>query len=147
MRRPATPVGIGMTLCNRAAYLNEAVESLLAQSHREFTLVLVDDGSTDETERLARAFEQRDPRVQYVRCAERRGMVAAWRTAFEQASPEGVRYFAWASDHDRWHPRWLQTLLETLEEHPDVVLAYPLTQRIAADTTAPRAPDGSARAG
>lgn len=130
MRRPATPVGIGMTLCNRAAYLNEAVESLLTQSYREFTLVLVDDGSTDETERLARAFEQRDPRVQYVRCAERRGMVAAWRTAFEQASPEGVRYFAWASDHDRWHPRWLQTLLETLEEHPDVVLAYPLTQRI-----------------
>ncbi len=126
----ATPVGIGMTLCNRAAYLNEAVESFLAQSYREFKLVLVDEGSTDETEGLARGFEQRDPRVKYVRFAERRGMVAAWRMAFEQASAEGASYFAWASDHDRWHPRWLQTLVDTLEQYPDVVLAYPLTQRI-----------------
>jgi len=119
-----------MTLCNRAEYLNEAVESLLAQSYAEFNLVLVDDGSTDETERLALAFEKRDPRVRYVRCAERRGMVAAWRMAFEQASAQGARYFAWASDHDRWHPRWLHTLIDTLERYPDVVLAYPLTQRI-----------------
>jgi len=130
MTRAAAPVGIGMTLCNRAAYLNEAVESLLAQSYAEFNLVLVDDGSTDETESLALAFEQRDPRVRYVRCAERRGMVAAWRMAFEQATAHGARYFAWASDHDRWHPRWLQTLVDTLEQYPDVVLAYPLTQRI-----------------
>ena len=113
-----TPVGIGMTLCNRAAYLTEAVESLLAQSYGEFKLVLVDDGSTDETENLARAFEQRDPRVKYVRCAERWGMVAAWRAAFEQATAEGASYFAWASDHDRWHPRWLQTLVNTLEQYP-----------------------------
>jgi len=130
MTRPATPVGIGMTLHNRAAYLNEAVESLLAQSYREFKLVLVDDGSTDETEGLARTFEQRDPRVQYVRFVERRGMVAAWRAAFEHASADGSSYFAWASDHDRWHPQWLQTLVDTLEQYPDVLLAYPLTQRI-----------------
>jgi glycosyltransferase involved in cell wall biosynthesis len=130
MTRRAARVGIGMTLFNRAAYLHEAVESLLAQSYREFNLVLVDDGSTDDTERLARAFEQRDPRVRYVRLPERRGMVAAWRTAFERASAEDITYFAWASDHDRWHPAWLQTLVDTLEQYPDVLLAYPLTQRI-----------------
>ncbi|MGH7555147.1 MAG: glycosyltransferase, partial [Longimicrobiales bacterium] len=61
---------------------------------------------------------------------ERRGMVAAWRSAFEQATARGARYFAWASDHDRWHPRWLETLVGTLQQYPDVVLAYPLTQRI-----------------
>jgi hypothetical protein len=123
-------VGIGMTLCNRAAYLSEAVESLLSQWFTEFALVLVDDGSTDDTERLARAFAARDRRVRYVRFDARRGMVAAWQEAFEQATRDGASYFAWASDHDRWHPKWLETLVATLDAHPEAVLAYPLTQRI-----------------
>ena len=40
------------------------------------------------------------------------------------------RYFAWASDHDLWHPRWLQELVDALDRHPEVVLAYPLNRRI-----------------
>lgn len=131
---PASPlVGIGMTLRNRAGYLTEALDSLLAQSYEHFELVMIDDGSTDETEAVARAYEQRDPRLRYVRFPERRGMVAAWRAAFEHASAHGAHYFAWASDHDRWHVRWLETLAGTLQEYPDVVLAYPLTQRIDPD--------------
>ena len=127
----STPlVGIGMTLRNRAEYLAEAIDSLLAQSYRHFQLVMVDDGSTDETEAIARAYARRDPRLRYVRFAERRGMVAAWRSAFEHATADGAQYFAWASDHDRWDPRWLETLTGTLQQYPDVLLAYPLTQRI-----------------
>ena len=123
-------VGIGMTLCDRATYLREAIESLLNQSFGDFRLTLVDDGSTDETESLARSYEQRDPRVRYFRFPERRGMVAAWRAAFERGSAEGEHYFAWASDHDRWHPQWLEALVEALDRAPAVVLAYPRTQRI-----------------
>ena len=126
----AAPVGIGMTLCNRAAYLPEAVESLLSQSFRDFSLVMVDDGSTDGTEGVAQSIAARDARVRYVRFRQRRGMVAAWREAFDQATRDGARYFAWASDHDRWHPQWLEMLFATLEHSPEVVLAYPLTQRI-----------------
>jgi glycosyltransferase involved in cell wall biosynthesis len=133
--RRATPVGIGMTLHNRARYLEDAIDSLLAQSYRNFTLVLVDDGSTDETEVIARRYAQSDERVEYFRLPERRGMISAWRTAFERVSEHGVRYFAWASDHDKWHPRWLESLLKVLDDHPDVVLAYPLTQRIDSQGT------------
>lgn len=121
-----------MTLHNRAAYLPEAIDSLLEQTRRDFTLVLIDDGSSDETESIARSYE-RDPRVRYVRLPERRGMVAAWRAAFDAATSGGARYFAWASDHDRWAPRWLETLVEALEQDESVVLAYPLTQRIDAE--------------
>ena len=124
------PVGIGMTLHNRAPWLREAVDSLLAQSYGDFSLVLVDDGSTDDTETIARSYENGDRRVKYMRLPERRGMVSAWRTAFEQASAHGGRFFAWASDHDKWHPQWLETLMQALESSPSVVLAYPLTQRI-----------------
>lgn len=118
-----------MTLHNRAAYLPEAIDSLLAQSFTDLSLVLLDDGSTDETERIARAYE-RDPRVRYVRMPERQGMVTAWRTAFDLATAGGAQYFAWASDHDRWSPRWLETLVAALDQDAAIVLAYPLTQRI-----------------
>lgn len=130
MNAPAPSVAIGVALHNRAPYLNEALDSLLGQSFRHFSLVLVDDGSTDDTERVARAYEQRDARVRYVRLDGRRGMVAAWRTAFEEATATGALYFAWGSDHDRWHPDWLATLVATLEANPSVVLAYPVTQRM-----------------
>jgi glycosyltransferase involved in cell wall biosynthesis len=136
--RSADPplVGLGVTLRNRAEYLTEAIDSLLAQSYTHFELVLVDDGSTDGTEVLARRYADRDPRVRYIKFPERRGMVAAWRAAFEQASAGGATYFAWGSDHDRWHPRWLETLVATLEGYPEVVAAYPLTQRIGPDGAA-----------
>jgi glycosyltransferase involved in cell wall biosynthesis len=125
-------VGIGLTMHNRADFLCEALDSLLAQSYPHFRLVLVDDGSTDGTEAIARAYEARDARVRYVRFEERRGMIAAWRSAFELATADGAPCFAWASDHDRWHPHWLETLVGELERHPEVVLAYPLTQRMDA---------------
>jgi len=126
-------VGIGVTMRNRSEYLVEAIDSLLAQSYSHFNLVLVDDGSTDDTEAIARAYAARDPRVRYVRFPERRGMVAAWRAAFEEASAGGASYFAWGSDHDRWHPNWLETLVASLEAYPDVVAVYPLTQRMRPD--------------
>ena len=126
------PVGIGVTLHNRCEYLEEALDSLLAQSYEQFRLVLVDDGSTDGTEAMARGYERRDRRVRYVRFDQRRGMVAAWRTAFERAVADGAKYFAWGSDHDRWHPEWLERLVAVLDAHEAVVLAYPRTQRIDA---------------
>jgi hypothetical protein len=93
-------------------------------------LVLVDDGSTDDTEAIARSYERRDPRIRYIKLPSRRGMIEAWRTAFQAASATGARYFAWASDHDRWHPQWIEKLMGVLDDSPSVVLAYPLTQRV-----------------
>jgi hypothetical protein len=127
----APAVGIGATLFNRAAYLREALDSLLAQTYRSFRLVLVDDGSTDGTEEIAREYAARDPRVTYIRHAERQGMTASWRHAFEAAAADpSARYFAWASDHDRWDPRWLERLVAELERAPGVVVAYPHTRRL-----------------
>src|SRR5690606_19999067 len=94
--------------------------------------VLVDDQSTDQTPAIAREYEALDPRVTYVRNPQRLGLVDNARRAFALARERypAAEYFAWASDHDLWHPRWLQQLVETLDRHPEVVLAYPLNRRI-----------------
>ena len=128
---------LGMTLYNNARHLREAADSLLAQSRTDFVLLMLDDGSRDETEAIAREYERRDARVRFFQHPERQGMIPTWREVAERASrdyPEAA-YFAWVSDHDRWHPEWLARLAAELDAHPDVVLAYPLSPRINEDGT------------
>ena len=121
-----------MTLHDNGRFLPEAMESLLAQSDPDFTLVALDDGSTDETPELLRGYAARDPRVRIVRHDVRQGMVAAWRGVFAHARREcpAAEYFAWVSDHDRWAPDWLRRTRAELDAHPEAVLAYPRTLRI-----------------
>ena len=131
----AAPVVLGMTLYNNARHLPEALDSLLAQTFGAFQLILLDDASTDGTEAIAREYAARDPRVQYHRHETRQAMVATWREVVELAQREypEAPYFAWVSDHDRWHPRWLERLVAALESDPGAVLAYPITRRITQD--------------
>ena len=125
-------VVLGMTLYNNARYLPEALESLLAQTHADFTIILLDDASVDHTESVARTYTARDTRIKYFRHDARQAMIATWRDVVQIAMREcpSAEYFAWVSDHDRWHPRWLERLLGELEGDPGAVIAYPITRRI-----------------
>jgi len=128
-------VVLGMTLYNNARHLREAIDSLLAQTYSDFALVLLDDASVDETEAIAREYEHRDARVRYFRHATRQAMIATWREVVEIARREfpSAEFFAWVSDHDRWHPRWLGRLLDEMAGDPSTVLAYPITRRTGQD--------------
>jgi hypothetical protein len=131
---PAPRVVLGMTLHNNAPHLREALDSLLGQTYTDFVLLLLDDASSDDTEAIAREYEATDRRVRYFRHAERQAMIATWREVAELAAREypSAGYFAWVSDHDRWHPRWLESLVTALDEDSGVVLAYPITRRLTA---------------
>jgi glycosyltransferase involved in cell wall biosynthesis len=127
----APRVGIGMTLYNNAAYLPETLESFLSQTYGDFNLVLLDDCSSDQTEKVARDYASRDKRIVYYRNDKREGLVNSWRKVFLLCQGQSqLDYFSWASDHDVWHPEWLACLLADLNEHRQAVLAYPLTQGI-----------------
>jgi hypothetical protein len=128
----APRVTLGMTLYNNAAHLPSAIESLLAQTWRDFTLVLLDDASADDTEAVARHYAAQDPRVTYVRHPQRQAMIATWHEVVDLAAARApsAEYFAWVSDHDRWHPRWLASLVSALDADPAAVLAYPITRRM-----------------
>ena len=126
-------VVLGMTLYNNARHLREAMDSLLAQTFGDFRLVLLDDASADETESIAREYVAKDSRVTYYRHASRQAMIATWREVAELAMRDvpSATYFAWVSDHDRWHPRWLERMVAELDADAGVVLAYPITRRMA----------------
>ena len=125
-------VALGMTLHNNARHLPESIDSLLAQSDTDFGLLLLDDGSSDNTADIAQAYAETDSRIRLEHHAVRQGMVQAWRAAVDLALGHfpDARYFAWTSDHDRWHPEWLRRTRAVLDAHPETVLAYPRTRRI-----------------
>jgi hypothetical protein len=62
-------------------------------------------------------------------------MIATWREVAELAAREcpSAGYFAWVSDHDRWHHRWLESLVAALMKIPASVLPYPITRRLTPD--------------
>jgi glycosyltransferase involved in cell wall biosynthesis len=108
---------------NRAAYLPEAINSVLNQSFRDFEVIIVDDGSTDNTPELVRGI--RDPHVHYVRHLRNRGVAAALNTAWHAARGE---YLARLDSDDVWRPELLEILVSALDADPGLGLIYARAQ-------------------
>ena len=128
-------VVLGLPAYNRPDSLPQAIESLLSQTFGAFELVIVDDANSPETALVAERYRRHDPRIHYEANPLRLGMVDNWRRVFERGRRiyPGATYFAWVSDHDVWHPRWLEELVAVLDVNPDVVLAYCRTLRTLTD--------------
>jgi Glycosyl transferase family 2 len=126
---------VGMPMYNQPGYLAEALESLLVQSRSDFVIVVVDDSTTSEPAEIVDRYARMDARISYYRNDHRLGMVGNWRRAFRLARKlyPGAPYFAWASDHDVWHPYWFDAMIATMEANMDVVLTYPLVTNLEAD--------------
>ena len=105
-------------------------------------LVCCDDASDDGTADILKRHAAEDERVVLRRSGSRLGLIGNWRRTFATArelAPD-ARYFAWASDHDVWHPQWLERLVDRLETHPEAVLAYPLNVGVDDDGATVREP-------
>lgn len=81
---PQDTVSVIVPIYNVAPYLAECLDSVVAQSHRHLDIVLVDDGSTDESAAIARAYVERDPRIRLV-AQPNRGLGAARNTGIRHA--------------------------------------------------------------
>jgi len=121
---------IGLPLYGRGEHLEEALESLLAQTRRELAVVVTDDARDPAARAVLDGFD--DPRLHYFANGRRLGLVGNWRRSFEVARRlyPHVPYFAWASDHDAWHPLWAERLVALLDSDPNAAIAYPKTYRM-----------------
>jgi glycosyltransferase involved in cell wall biosynthesis len=124
-----------MPAYDRPDVLPRTLESLLSQTYRDFALVIVDDKPSPRVGAIVEAYTREFPRVTYEANTARLGMVGNWRKAFDVSRRLYPRaeYFAWVSDHDVWHTRWLQEMVSVLDRCPDVVLAYPENLRMLPD--------------
>ncbi|MGI8703565.1 MAG: glycosyltransferase family 2 protein [Candidatus Limnocylindrales bacterium] len=113
-------ISVLMPTYNQAAFLPRAVESLIAQTVTAWELVLVDDGSTDETRSVVEPYLT-DERVIYRRTKENRGMGAALNLALDQARAPLLAYLP--SD-DQFYPTHLESLMAALLADQQAVLAF-----------------------
>lgn len=117
---------IGLPVYNGASYLRQALDSLLAQTYADFHVIVLDDGSTDESYSILEHYAKQDSRISLFRNPSRTGLIAAWnRVAAMSSELFEPAYFAWFSDHDWVDQSWLEELYQTLEDNPGTVLAHP----------------------
>lgn len=127
-------VCIGVPVHNGAATLSQSLDALLGQTYRDFRVVILDDGSTDDSYELLKRYADADQRIRLERNLERTGLIRAWNKVAQLAAvPQAPQYFAWYSDHDWVEPDWLELLVQALEQDSSAVLAHARTVLVDAD--------------
>jgi glycosyltransferase involved in cell wall biosynthesis len=102
---------------NRARYLGDAIRSVLDQSFRDLELIVVDDGSTDETPEVVAPYLDR---IRYVR-QEHSGKAAARNAAV--ALSRGA-FFAFCDSDDVWNPDRLERQMDAFRRNPHVGMVH-----------------------
>jgi glycosyltransferase involved in cell wall biosynthesis len=122
---PEAGVSVVIPAYNYARYLTEAVQSVLEQTFPSLEVIVVDDGSTDDTAEVVRRFA--DPRVRYVWQANA-GLSAARNTGISHAR---YPFVAFLDADDRWLPTFLSEVMQRFEHlDPSFGLIASLTGRI-----------------
>jgi glycosyltransferase involved in cell wall biosynthesis len=114
-------VSIGLPVFNAGQYLEQSLGSILAQSHRNFELIISDNASVDATEAICRRYAALDARIRYHRNPRNQGATFNFRQVVGLSS--GV-YFLWAAHDDMFAPEYVERCVAVLERNPDVVLCY-----------------------
>src|SRR5258708_9091408 len=108
-----------MPVFNRERFVDEAIQSVVAQEFADFELLIVDDGSTDRTPELLRAWAQRDARIVVVTSPQNQGIPAALNRGLRHAR---APYVARLDSDDIMMPGRLAEQAAVLDRDPEVVL-------------------------
>jgi glycosyltransferase involved in cell wall biosynthesis len=102
---------------NAAETLAEAVASAVNGSYQHLEILIVDDGSTDDTSKVAAKIADSDPRIQFFRNPQNYGVSKSRNLMIDRATGE---YVAFLDSDDTWEPNKLEFCLQMLAENPEV---------------------------
>lgn len=124
-RPPA--VSVIIACYNQGSFLSEAVESVINQKYQDFEIIIVNDGSTDNTQQIAEMLVKKysDNCIKVIH-QENMGISAARNTSIKAS---GGRYILPLDADDMVHPDMLLRTVETLEAHPGIGIAYTDVQK------------------
>lgn len=115
---------------NRAGKIEKSIKSVLDQTYKDFTLIIVDDCSKDNTEEVIN--EIGDERIVYHRLLENKGAGGARNEGARLAETE---YIAFQDSDDIWLPDKLEKQVEYMENNPDAGLVYGKMKVISPEKT------------
>jgi glycosyltransferase involved in cell wall biosynthesis len=121
-------ISIVIPAYNAGMFLARTMESVRGQTIQDWELIIVDDGSTDETAAIAQAHMARDSRVRLVQ-QPNGGLSRARNRGFEEVSKES-EYVIFLDADDLWEASTLEVLLGALQAQQDAVAAHGLSRLI-----------------
>jgi len=109
-------VSVVLATYNRAGLLSRAIDSVIAQTYKDFELIIVSDGSTDNTDEVVNSYN--DPRILFLENDKKEGLSSARNSGFHHSSG---KYIALLDDDDEWHPEKLEIQVPFIDKTPDSV--------------------------
>ncbi len=125
-------VTIGLPVYNGGETLTRAFDQMLAQTHRDFCLVVSDNASTDDSQRICEHYARLDNRIIYKR---RETQVLASENFQGLVVEATTPYFMWISHDDIWRPEFIAKCLERMRSRPEVVCVVPRSNHLYEDGT------------
>lgn len=119
-----TTASIIMPVYNVEKYLAQAIDSALAQTFRDFELIIVDDGATDGSAAIYNSYD--DPRIRIIK-QKNRGLAGARNTGIRNARGS---YIGLLDSDDLWRPMKLARHIALLEAQPEVGVSYSASEFI-----------------
>lgn len=121
-------VSILVPTYNCSKYLPKAIESALKQTYQDFEIIIINDGSTDNTADIVQQFVNNNPgKIKYI-YQENKGLAVARNTGLDAASGE---YIALLDADDCWLPHRLADGVKIMQANPDVGLVHGNITRIS----------------
>lgn len=114
---------------NQAAYLPEALDSVLQQTYPHFEVIVVNDGSTDETARIGQFYQQKDARVRWVEQANQ-GQGSALNKGIALAEGEYISLF---DSDDLMDPQRLALQYQVFQQDPSIDIVYTAMRMVDAN--------------
>ncbi len=114
-------VSIGLPVYNGEEFLSETLDSILAQTFKDFELIISDNASTDKTQAICQQYAAKDGRIRYYRNDENIGASPNYNRTFELSTG---KYFKWVAHDDLHAPEYLERCVEILDRNPSIVLCH-----------------------
>lgn len=114
-------ISIVLPTYNGARFLKRAIESVIAQTEKNWELIIVNDCSTDNTLEIADEYAEKDKRIKVISNKTNKKLPASLNTGFEEA--KGT-YLTWTSDDNYYLPEALKVMKEKLDNDTAISFVY-----------------------
>lgn len=123
-------VSVILTCYNQEPYLAEALDSVLSQTYPYWECIIMNDGSTDQSEEIAKQYVSKDPRFVFI-SQSNQGVVAARNNAIKASKG---KYILPLDGDDTIEPQYLELATDLLDQDPELMLVYCDVRKFGAES-------------
>lgn len=122
-------VSIIMPAYNSAEFIAESIQSVIAQTYKDWELIITDDHSSDDTVNIVKSYKAQDERIKLIELNDNGGPAVARNSALNLARN---RFVAFLDSDDLWHPQKLELQLNFMKKN-DYAFSFTSYQRFSRD--------------